>query len=442
MKPRIVFFSRSYQAKLFPLLESEKYDSIHVVLTEKEKFDIEKNGHSAKYCFETYYPDNEELLVPDNYLLTSFKSDRFLHQYKIKERLRLLKKEISFWRTIFEIEKPIAVLNEQVAIEIAEVMYIEAKNKGIRYLAWMTNPVNGYFYWTSDPISLSLDENVFSKEPTEKAMEIAENYIKNIIEKEERPFYIQPFLNTTKTTNLIRSIKGVIKQKLRYLFKREKQFYEDSRSATWSFFERSLKSMYLKYDTLNDSSTSLILYPLHYEPEASLSYLSEFYSNQVYLVENILKCLGVNQTLVIKEHPAQAGMLLTRKYQELRKNNPNLIYLPSSLSSFDIIKRTELIITLTSHLGWEALILGKPVFLLGKMFYDKHPQINKISTFYDLRSSIRNKDYVLPKDSATLKYIANLIDFSFPGIPFPGEDLYQQENLMQIKKAIIKELSL
>ena len=442
MKPKIVFFSRSYQAKLFPLLESEKYDSIHVTLTEDEKRDIENKGYTVKYCFETFRPELDEVIVSNDYLCTSFKSDRFLHKYNVTDRIEILKKEICFWRTIFDTEKPDAILNEQVAIEIAEVMYIEAKARGIKYLAWMTNPVNGYFYWTSDPISLSLDESVFNKEPSQESLTIAKDYVDRIIEKGEKPFYILPFLNISKTSNLVKSLKGVIKHLLRRIKNTKTSFYEDSTSSTWNFFERSYKSIYLRYDSLVVDNSNLILYPLHYEPEAALSYLSEFYSNQVYLIENIIKCLGVKQTLVVKEHPAQSGMLLTKKYQSLRKNNPGLVFLPSSISSFDVIKKSESVITLTSHLGWEAIILGKPVILLGKMFYDKHPQINKINTFEELREFLKNKKYIIPQKSDTLNYVANLLDISYLGTPFPSNELYDEENILNIKEAIAKALSL
>ena len=440
MKPKIVFFSRAYQEVLFPLLQSDKYDSVHITLTEKEKVNIEAKGFKVDFCFETYTKSVSE--VEPSYLLTSFLSDRFLNKNRIDKRISILKKEISFWAEIFDTYKPIAVINEEVAIEIAEVMYIEAHKRGIQYKAWMTNPVNGYFYWVSNPMSLSLDERIFSKTPTNKSIIIAEEYVKKIIEKNERPYYLTPFLNQNKFRNFMSSTLSIVKSKIKAIFTNSNA-YEDNKAATANNFERSLKTFFLNYNTMNDfNGYEAVLYPLHYEPEASLAYLSEFFSNQVALIENISKCLSANQVLVVKEHPAQPGMLLTKRYQELYQNSSCLLYLPSSIISYDVIKKADLIVTLTSHLGWEALILGKPVYLLGKMFYDKYPFINKFISFDILRSEIRTKSYLSPNIVSVKTYIAQLLDISYPGMPFPCEELYKEQNIRKIVYAIENELSL
>jgi hypothetical protein len=442
MKPRIVFFSRSYQAKLFPLLNSGKYESIYVTLTKKEKLDLEKNGHSVKYCFETYRPENDDLVVPSDYLITSFLSDRFLHQYKLKDRIAILKKEISFWRSIFEIENPISVINEQVAIEISEVMFIEAQKQNVIYLSWMTNPVNGYFFWVTNPMSLSIDQDVFFSSPSKESIQLAKEYLRGIIDKNERPYYLIPYLNQSDFRNLVVSSWSLVKLILRNFIKKSKG-YEDNESAIYNQFERSLKRTFLKYNNLDElGDFEIVLYPLHYEPEASLSYLSEFFSNQVALIENISKCLAINQILVVKEHPAQPGMLLTKKFQKVYHDNSSLYYLSSTVVSYDIIKKSKVIITLTSHLGWEALILGKPVYLLGKMFYDKYPYINKFVDFEILRNEIRDKSYRTPDPDSLEKYIAQLIEISYEGKPFPCSELYEESNISNIIFAIEHKLGL
>jgi len=440
MKPKIVFFSRAYQEVLFPLLNSELYVSVHVTLTKEEKYHLELQGLTVDFCFETFKGSVDK--IPDKYLLTSLVSDRFLDKYSFKKRRMILKREIAFWSTIFEKYQQIAVINEQVAIEIAEVMYIEAKKRGIRYLSWMTNPINGYFYWIADPITLALEKKILDIKPSTESIKIANEYLLKVIEKHERPYYIMPFLKRKKSKEFISSIKGLIKLQINKI-KGKISFYEDSTYATVNFFERALKSYFVKYDSIkNLEDYEIVTFPLHYEPEASLSYLSEFFSNQVALIENLTKCLKVNQLLVIKEHPAQFGMLLTKKYQKLKKNNSQIVFLPSTISSYDIIKKSDVIITLTSHLGWEALILGKPVFLLGKMFYDKYPYINKFESFDKLKNDIQNKNYLFPKQEATVKYIAQLIEVSYKGMPFPCENLYKKENIELIRSAIEKELKL
>ena len=76
------------------------------------------------------------------------------------------------------------------------------------------------------------------------------------------------------------------------------------------------------------------------------------------------------------------------------------------------------------------------------MFYDKHPQVNDFSSWGKLRTSIRNKDYTFPNIDSTVKYIAQLIEISYEGYPFPGQDLYGEDNIKKIIYAIESELKL
>jgi hypothetical protein len=442
VKPNVVFFSRAYQSKFFPLLKSTNYNSIHVTLIKSEKKYLKQNGCEVEYCFEEYNK-LAPLPIPAHYLETSFFADRFLNHLNIEKRNLFLRKEIAFWAEIYDKYNPIAVFNELVAIEISEVMYIEAKNRNIAYKAWMNHPIKGYFYWLSNPMSLILDEKVFNKKPSDDSIKQAKLYLEKIRIKNERPYYLIPFLNKKKLRSLLSSIKSYLKTNISELLnsKDDNLKYEIHSQYYKEALMRNFNVYFHKYDDIKDlKDKEIILYPLHFEPEASLLYLSEFYSNQIALIENISKCLGHNQVLIVKEHPAQAGMLVTRNYRELRKNISNIYYLPHTIISYDIIKISKLIVTLTSHLGWEALILDKPVFLLGKMFYYSYPKINKFEGFDDLRQKIKNNDFLYPDEKTLVKFIAQLLDYSYKGMPFPGDKLYSRENINNITFALEEEI--
>lgn len=445
MKPNVIFFSRSYQAKLFPQMTSSKYNSIHVTLTKSERKYINKNGVDCKYSFEEY---KKTTALPDcsHYLETSFFSDRFLNKYSIKERKLFLAKEIAFWSEIFEKYKPIAVVNELVAIEISEVMYIEAKKRGIVYKAWIPNPINGYFYWLSNPMSIILDSKIFEVKPSSHSLEIAQQYFDAININNKRPYYIELFLNQKKIKNIIGSFSGYFKtyvsEIIQYLSKKELTYISNKKSSRNSL-ARSINVLLHKYNDLNEiNKYEVIFYPLHYEPEASIIYLSEYFSNQIALIENLSKCIGYNQILVIKEHPAQPGMLLTKKFRELRNNISNVYYLPHKIISYDVIKVSKLIITLSSHLGWEALILGKPVYILGKMFYYSYPYVNRYESFEKLREDIKFNRFIFPKKDATIRFIAQLFEYSHKGKPLPGEGIFSKNNIQNLVNALEKEIEL
>lgn len=443
MKSKVVFFSRSYQSKLFSLIKSDEFDAVHVTLTKSEKHYIEKLGLKVEYCFEEFTKTDQEKDI-NSYLETSFFSDRFLNKLNIKERNLFLRREIAFWSEIFDRYKPITVVNEQVAIEISEVMYIEAKKRNIKYSAWMNNPINGYFYWLPNPMSLELDDKIINIDPSKKAIEVAKDYLNDIRIKNERPYYLIPYINSSKLRNLLGSISSYLRYRLKESFRQNNYIhYESYSDGAKAAVLRNIYSFFYKYDDFKEiEKYEVILYPLHYEPESSLLYLSEFFTNQVALIENISKCLTANQILVVKEHPAQNGILLTKKYRDLKKSISSLYYLPHTIISYDVIKISKLIITLTSHLGWEALILGKPVYIIGKMFYKCYPDINIFESFEELRQKLKNNNLIYPNEDSLINFIAKLYDFSHKGKPFIDKDLYLPENIDNIRIAIEKEIHL
>jgi hypothetical protein len=153
--------------------------------------------------------------------------------------------------------------------------------------------------------------------------------------------------------------------------------------------------------------------------------------------------LNTNQYLVVKEHPQQFGMLLTKRFRDLKKDNPNLVFLPSEIPSEEVIKNTEATVTLTSSAGWESLILGKPVLILGKMWWDNHPNVTKVIDYNHLRDLIRNKKYNHPNDEITIKYIAYLLKFhTDKGVPYPHPKALSSENINFLTKSIEKLLKL
>lgn len=445
MKPKIVFFARDYQAKLFPKLLSEKFTNIYVTLTISEKKLIQKNGGVVAACFEEEFDSLDVHKTPDSYLKTSFVSDRFFGSYSLDERRIILSKEISFWERIFEQHKPVAVLNEVVAIEIAEVMYIEAMKRNIRYFGWMVSPFElRQFYWLSTPYVTRLDDSIFNKLPDEDSVKFAENYFQKFNENANtKPFYAA---NLASRYDFIILIKWLVLlftdlAKSCFNFRMNKYLKQYYFNRHWYIVNivNYINSIFHSYDKLSDNH-EIVFYPLHFEPEASILYMAEYSEDQIGLIRNLAKCLSNNQILVVKEHPQQPGILLSKSYRQLRKRLSNIAFLPAEYPTKKLIQSSELVITQTSTAGWEALILGKPVIVMGKVFYDKYPKINIFSDFENLKIMIHSKHYQHPQKDLTLKFIAQMWNYCQEGNPYQDTELYNQENLKRVVNSIERRL--
>lgn len=123
------------------------------------------------------------------------------------------------------------------------------------------------------------------------------------------------------------------------------------------------------YDTFNPE-VPYCFFPLHLEPEISLLLLARFCTDQIEVIRQIALSLPVGHILYTKEHPHMVPYRPHWYYRELKKI-PNVRLLPPNLSSFEIIKKARLITTITGSVGWEAILLQKPVITLGTIFYNR-----------------------------------------------------------------------
>lgn len=441
-KPTILFFARGYQADFFPTLGCDRYESVFATLTADERRAVERQGASVAGCFEAEYESLATAPIPANYLITSFMSDRFLGRFDDAKRREILGKEIAFWSHLLDTHKPAAVINELVAIEISEVLLIECRRRNIPYLAGMNCVVEDLFYWLPNPMTIS-GRYLDCPEPGERALAAAEAYLQEVFDKEYKPFYVK----NLAARRALRPLAVALVKSIIWRFRKFRstnggaflyEMYDEEYSKRVDVF---FKSLFYRYDRLEDicPDREIIFFPLHQEPEATLNYMSEFYANQVATIENILKCLGPNQVLVVKEHPVDKGSLLRRKFQEIRKRYSSLYYLPAELHGRQVLAVAERVVTLTSTVGWEAAVTGKKVYVLGEIFYDSLGGIERIENFNALKAALKGPASAGGRLSVeqTRRFVAEMSEMSYAGNPFPHDDLYSRSNKDNVIRAII-----
>lgn len=451
-KPCILFFARGFQAGFYPELRDDRYHAVYVTLTREEAATVRAKGGTVAACFEADFdtitpaPAIPSEPVSAGYLLTSLMSERFLGRYSHTERLMILGKEIAFWRAILDEYQPVAVCNELIAIEISEVLLIEARARSIRYLAPMYCLVEGRFYWLPDPLTLS-GRVLDLPQPSPASYALADAYLAEVRKSDYKPYYVR---NLASRRALKPLATGLVKAALwRWRDRRSRMASQPGAFRYESYTEEYAKrgqvfaaSFRYAYDRLADipPAHEIVLYPLHQEPEATLNYMSEFFANQVATIENILKCLGPHQVLVVKEHPVDKGALLRPKFREMKEQYSNLALLPAEVPAREILARCERVVTLTSSVGWEAAVLGKSVCVMGEIFWDAVPGVTRIETWPQLRDAMRTPvaemERVAPEDAR--HFVAALTEFSHKGRPLPNAALYDPDNIADVCDAIVK----
>jgi hypothetical protein len=157
------------------------------------------------------------------------------------------------------------------------------------------------------------------------------------------------------------------------------------------------------------------------------------YLDQLALVDYLLRHMPASHSLVIKEHPAQIGATDVARLQSLMDRYDNLVVLPPSTNNYRVLERADAVVCVNSKTGAEALLLGKPVVVLGDAFYSRSSLVRRIDRLGDVGPAILAALTAKAADpEAVDSFFQAVWDKSYPG------ELYVSEgsNVAQIASSL------
>lgn len=157
-----------------------------------------------------------------------------------------------------------------------------------------------------------------------------------------------------------------------------------------------------------------VFFPLHTEPEVSLLVYSKPYLNQIEVLRNIAYSLPPSMILVVKEHPAARGKRPLSYYKKIEEIF-NVRFVDPTMDARFLIMNSRLVATVASSVGFEALLLGKPVITFGQTPYEILPS-TMVRRIKDLNNLDENIADLLQNHShdeeALINYIAAVMNRS------------------------------
>ena len=235
-------------------------------------------------------------------------------------------------------------------------------------------------------------------------MAIEPDYMKN-----ERKLLKKSLLSKYLDSAKVKQIKKILKFFKKYGIKENYYIFQSpALTINLSYLRRNVKrKMRLNkivklYDVdevsqLNENENYLV-YPIHFHPEASTSILAPIYIDEYYNILNISLQLPYNYTLLVKEHPSAVGFTGVEFYEKIKKL-PNVKLIHHNVRAKQMVRKSKGVITVTNTMGYESLIMGKKTFLLGRIFYETHPNCVCINSFNELYDKIVNEiDNHVPVD--------------------------------------------
>jgi hypothetical protein len=317
--------------------------------------------------------------------------------------LRKLKSALlNFFENIIEDHRISLVVYENVSNTFSYFAYIVASKKGVNYKGFIGSRLPGRFEISEGPFDFAKVKATFNQITSgelvvsEEVKSVVESYIQRI-EKIEPDYMALNKLSDVGVAKRYLSFEKLNKviSLLRYSFSKADWDFQIGnplkthinlflRNLMRSFKCRILKKHYESFDV----ECQYFLYPLHFHPESSTSILSGNNLDEYEVIKSIAFNLPEETILYIKDHKSSWGYPSLKFYKRLRRL-PNVKLLSPYEPTKELIKDSAGVVTLTSTVGYEALLLGKRVLLIGRVFYEFHKNVEILKSRDDIFSALK-----------------------------------------------------
>lgn len=166
-----------------------------------------------------------------------------------------------------------------------------------------------------------------------------------------------------------------------------------------------------------------VYYPFHVPADMALTLRSPEYLDQVATMDFLLRTIPDSHLLVVKEHPAQIGAISASRLFELARRFDNFILLPPQTNNYAVLKRASAVVSVNSKSGAEALLLGRPVVVMGDAFYRSCPLVFTVNRLADVPHRLREALAAGPFDPTNVApYFEAAWQQSLPGELYISDD--------------------
>ena len=275
-----------------------------------------------------------------------------------------------------------------------------------------------------------ISEKYDSKEFSEQDLEMAEEYISQVVNENAMYEGVVPSKSNKPKSGRKKSFKGIGEKILPFLFDSINNDYgkdPQNPNVLNKYFhknvlnprnntniEKKLSDYFVDLDFIENQNC--VLYPLHTEPELVLSQFARPYLNQIEVIRNISMSLPLTKILLVKEHPLMIGRRTLGYYKKLLEI-PNVKLVKFDLSSELVLKEVELVIVIRGAIGLEAAIKKIPVISLGKSMFQILPNdmFRYCDSLYNLPNDVKYmlENYKYDKESLK-RYLSSVISGSVP----------------------------
>ncbi len=280
------------------------------------------------------------------------------------------------------------------------------------------------------------------------------------IEKSYNPSELAAYFFNRDSYSVQFAIKKVLRQSVSEIYRRVRGHHKKN---SYSFLgwnkvlmqKPHIHSYLSKYGKKSTEfiGKKVVVFPLQFEPEASLLCISPELNNSMELIAWISKSLPADAYLVVKEHPYCLGVRPSRYYDNFRRM-ANVVLAHPEESSLAWLKVSSLVAAITGTMGFEAVRLHKPVLSFGKyQIINELPTVRYANSFDTTRTAIEDlmdipvNDKIFSISNGALKKAYEELSFDISGYEkifkstqlHPGLAIKAIDNLYSHYSDVMKE---
>lgn len=124
----------------------------------------------------------------------------------------------------------------------------------------------------------------------------------------------------------------------------------------------------VSFDSIKD--TKYVFYPLHKQPENSIDVYGRYYEDQLLNIINLWRKLPIGWQLVVKEHTNAIGDRSLSFYNSIL-TYPNVVLVNERTNSWDLIRNSQLVVTITGTVAYEAALMQVPSVTFSDIFFSE-----------------------------------------------------------------------
>ena len=292
------------------------------------------------------------------------------------------------------------VLYENISNSFAYAAYLQCQALGKQYIGLMGSRIPNHFEIQGSIIDGEVEQlkKLEQAPPSLEELEWFQNY-KNSIVNIQPDYMKQNGLDNVAITRVMKlekfkkaisffTIGSKYNSYYDYQFGNPRTVPLKALRVNWKRFVNTKKSQrfYISDVELEQVSSTekFYVYPIHFHPESSTSVLAPEYTNEYNNVINIANNLPFGTYLYVKDHKSAKGVQDWVFYKKISAL-PNVRLVNFDVNIKKLISKSLGVITVNSTAGYEALLLDKPVYILGRVFYENFNNVTKIS-FTDIRN--------------------------------------------------------